>query len=98
MDKARPLASLLCTARAIARRPLPIKCVEAVFLALLLTAGMEDIDRVPVSFKVKMYFKKYIENIFSHAFVLILVARAPSSGAPAPTACRAWAAGGWGTC
>ena len=52
VDKARPLASLLATARAIVRAPLPIKCVEAVFLGLLLTQGMEDVERIPVSFKV----------------------------------------------
>ena len=33
------------------RQGLPIKCVEAVFLALLLTAGWNDLDRIPVGFK-----------------------------------------------
>ena len=33
------------------REGLPIKCVEAVFLALYLTSEMEDIERIPVGFK-----------------------------------------------
>ena len=33
------------------RRALPIKCLEAVFLGLYLTAGMRDLDRIPVGFK-----------------------------------------------
>ena len=51
VNKARPLASLLATAASVVRRALPIKCVEATFLALLLTQGDEALDRVPVSFK-----------------------------------------------
>lgn len=35
----------------IVRDALPIRCLEAVFLALHLTQGMQDIDRYPVSFK-----------------------------------------------
>lgn len=36
-SKARPLAAVLATAQHILQQPLPIKCVEAVFLGLLLT-------------------------------------------------------------
>ena len=50
-NKQRPLCRILSTARDIVRQGLPIKCVEAVFLALLLTAGWKDLDRIPVGFK-----------------------------------------------
>lgn len=43
----RPLGRIHDTARQMLREGLPIKCVEAVFLALYLTAEMEDIDRIP---------------------------------------------------
>ena len=33
------------------RDALPIQCVEAVFLAAFLTAGLEELDRYPISFK-----------------------------------------------
>ena len=45
-NKQRPLCRILSTARDIVRQGLPIKCVEAVFLALLLTAG--TIIKVPL--------------------------------------------------
>ena len=50
-NKQRPLCRILSTAREIVRQGLPIKCVEAVFLGLLLTTGWTDLDRVPVGFK-----------------------------------------------
>ncbi|GAQ90315.1 hypothetical protein KFL_006260010 [Klebsormidium nitens] len=48
--KKRPLKRIVDTGRQIIRDALPIKCVEAVFLALLLTSGL-DIDRIPLGFK-----------------------------------------------
>merc|ERR1712070_1223745 len=42
VKKNRPLARVMDTAKTITRQALPIKCVEAVFLALYLTAGMEE--------------------------------------------------------
>jgi hypothetical protein len=41
------------------RRALPIKCLEAVFLALYLTAGMKDLDRIPVGFKTCVHGASY---------------------------------------
>lgn len=38
-------------ARRILRDPLPLKCVEATFLALLLTCGWRGADRVALGFK-----------------------------------------------
>ncbi len=39
------------TAREVLREALPIKCIEAVFLGGLLTAGWEDLQRLPLGFK-----------------------------------------------
>ena len=52
-DKNRPLHRILDTGRRIARDALPIKCVEATFLALHLTEGWTDVDRVPAALKTK---------------------------------------------
>ena len=60
------------TARQMLREGLPIKCVEAVFLALYLTADMEDIDRIPVGFKSCL-------NGHVHRHIVLLV-REKSSG------------------
>jgi hypothetical protein len=49
--KNRPLARVMDTAKEIMRRSLPIKCLEAVFLGIYLTAGMTELDRIPVGFK-----------------------------------------------
>ena len=49
--KQRPLGRILETAREITRQALPIKCVEAVFVATYLTQGLKDLERVPISFK-----------------------------------------------
>ena len=49
--KQRPMSRILETAREITRLSLPIKCVEAVFLAAYLTQGQRELERVPLSFK-----------------------------------------------
>ncbi|KAF6258294.1 Vasohibin-domain-containing protein [Scenedesmus sp. NREL 46B-D3] len=53
VSKARPLSAILATAAAILRDPLPIKCIEAVFLGMLLTQGWSqgELQRLPVGFK-----------------------------------------------
>jgi hypothetical protein len=53
VSKARPLSAILATAAAILRDPLPIKCIEAVFLGLLLTQNwlQGELQRMPVGFK-----------------------------------------------
>ena len=56
VDKRRPLGRILETARCIERDALPIKCVEAVFLALRLTSEWRDVDRVPAAFKTAVAF------------------------------------------
>ena len=54
LSKRRPFARVMDTAREILREALPIKCLEAVFLGLHLTCGMEDMLRIPVSFKTRV--------------------------------------------
>lgn len=49
--KNRPMSRILDTSRKIIRDGLPIKCVEAVFLALFLTQGLQSLERIPMSFK-----------------------------------------------
>ena len=49
--KQRPLGRILETAREITRQALPIKCVEAIFVATHLTQGLKELERIPVSFK-----------------------------------------------
>eukprot|EP00250_Pteridium_aquilinum_P028945 c38161_g1_i1 orf=150-623(+) len=53
--KSRPLARIMDTAKMMIYNPQPIKCVEAVFLALYLTAGIPDADRIPLGFKSELH-------------------------------------------
>ena len=48
VDKARPTCRVMDTARDIIRHGLPIRCVEAVFLAMYLTAGWKEVERIPL--------------------------------------------------
>eukprot|EP00899_Mesostigma_viride_P009676 jgi/Mesvir1/1870/Mv22906-RA.3 len=52
--KNRSLAKIMDTSKQVVRDALPIKCIEAVFLALFLTAGMEELDRFPIGFKTRI--------------------------------------------
>jgi hypothetical protein len=45
---------LTASARKLIRLAYPIQCVEAVFLAVVLTSFIEGIDRIPLSFKSKL--------------------------------------------
>lgn len=49
--KYRPLAGLMVKAKEMTKEALPIKCLEAVILALYLTTGLEGVDRFPIGFK-----------------------------------------------
>ncbi|XP_055000629.1 tubulinyl-Tyr carboxypeptidase 2 isoform X2 [Sorex araneus] len=49
--KMRPLSGLMETAREMTRESLPIKCLEAVILAIYLTNGQPSVERFPISFK-----------------------------------------------
>lgn len=49
--KYRPLAGLMVKAKEMTKEALPIKCLEAVILALYLTNGFDGVDRFPIGFK-----------------------------------------------
>ena len=51
MKRDRGLKHVTTTAKEIMREALPIQCVEAVFLGIILTSEMPDLLRFPVSFK-----------------------------------------------
>ena len=51
VTKDRPFSRIMDTAREVLREALPIKCIEAVFLAAYLSCGWEELDRFPVGFK-----------------------------------------------
>lgn len=53
--KSRPLARIMDTAKMMVYNPQPIKCIEAVFLAIYLTAGISDVERIPLGFKSEVH-------------------------------------------
>ena len=53
MKKSRGMAHICSVSKQLMQVALPIQCVEAVFLGVYLTAGMEQLERVPLSFKTK---------------------------------------------
>lgn len=59
VGKLRPLSRIMDTARTIIHAPQPIKCVEAVFVAVYLTAGLVDVERVPLGFKTELHGQVY---------------------------------------
>ena len=77
IDKKRPIGRILETARCIERDALPIKCVEAVFLALRLTANWRDVDRVPAAFKTAVAFTDGAGKVRRrcHRHIVLLVRR-----------------------
>jgi tubulinyl-Tyr carboxypeptidase len=66
MQKNRGMHHIALCAKQIIREALPIQCVEAVFLGCLLTAGLIQIDRVPLSFK-----SKHDTNTYRHIVLAI---------------------------
>ena len=71
VDKNRPLHRIIDTGRRIARDALPIKCVEATFLALHLTAGWTDVDRVPAAFKTRVVGPDGVPRCHRHIVLLL---------------------------
>nr|XP_032820859.1 tubulinyl-Tyr carboxypeptidase 1 isoform X1 [Petromyzon marinus] len=51
--KNRPIAGLMDLARDMVREALPIKCLEAVILAIYLTNGLPGVERFPLSFRTR---------------------------------------------
>ena len=75
IDKTRNLGRILETARQIERDALPVRCVEAVFVALRWTRDWTDVDRIPGGFKTEVsfidgkggtYCISQIPTLFSH--------------------------------
>ena len=51
IKKSRPLAGLMDKAKEMIRESLPIKCLEAVILAIYLTNSLANVERFPIGFK-----------------------------------------------
>lgn len=66
MQKNRGMHHVTLCAKQIIRAALPIQCVEAVFIGCLLTAGLIQLDRVPLSFK-----SKHDSNTYRHIVLAI---------------------------
>ncbi|EFJ47788.1 hypothetical protein VOLCADRAFT_32981, partial [Volvox carteri f. nagariensis] len=71
VSKSRPFSRIMDTAREALRVALPIKCLEAVFLGALLTAGWLDLDRLPLAFKSTVQGQTY-------RHIVLVVYHAPS--------------------
>ncbi len=53
MNKSRGVSHIHNVSKQLIKESLPIQCVEAVFLGTTLTSGINDLTRVPLSFKSK---------------------------------------------
>ena len=51
IKKSRPLAGLMDKAKEMVKEALPIKCLEAVILAIYLTNSLPNVERFPIGFK-----------------------------------------------
>lgn len=51
LEKNRPFYRIAGTAKEILQESLPIRCLEATFLALYLSCHLKDVERFPISFK-----------------------------------------------
>jgi hypothetical protein len=51
VTKDRPFPRIMDTAQEVLKEGMPIKCIEAVFLGVFLTAGWPEISRMPLRFK-----------------------------------------------
>lgn len=69
LEKHRPLQSILLTAKEALAEALPIRCLEATFVALHFTQCLRDVDRIPLSFKSEANGNTY------HHIVLLLRTR-----------------------
>lgn len=58
---------IISTAKDVINESLPIKCIEAVFLACYLTRNMEDLVRIPVRFQTKLENG----NIYRHIIMAV---------------------------
>lgn len=59
MNKSRGMSHISSCSKEIIRLGLPIQCIEAVFLGCFLTADLNGVDRLPLSFKSKCNDNSY---------------------------------------
>ncbi len=59
LKKSRPLSKIVSAGREIVQVALPIRCLEATFVAIALTQGHKEIHRLPVAFKSRCAGKDY---------------------------------------
>ena len=71
VNKDRPTCRVMDTARDIIRHGLPIRCVEAVFLAMYLTAGWKEVERIPLRMRSVVVDDEGVER--SHAHIVLLI-------------------------
>jgi hypothetical protein len=70
-NKDRPTRRVMDTAKSIVREGMPIRCVEAVFVAMFLTAGWHDVERIPLRMRSKVIDDDGVEH--SHAHIVLLI-------------------------
>ena len=70
-NKDRPTRRVMDTAKSIVREGMPIRCVEAVFVAIFLTAGWHDVERIPLRMRSKVIDDDGVEH--SHAHIVLLI-------------------------
>ena len=51
---------------------LPIQCVEAVFLGVYLTSTFKEVERIPVSFKSKLFTTTIIIIVIVIVIIIII--------------------------
>ncbi|KPA73490.1 hypothetical protein ABB37_09810 [Leptomonas pyrrhocoris] len=73
LEKHRSLQSILMTAKEALAEALPIRCLEATFLALHFTQCLRDIDRIPLSFK-----SEANGNTYRHIVLVLRTRSTPS--------------------
>ncbi len=76
VKKYRPISGLMEVAREIIKESLPIKCLEAVILAIYLTSGIKDLQRFAISFKTK-----FGKNVHRHVVLGVYNMAGSSYGA-----------------
>ncbi|KAI5684605.1 Vasohibin [Leishmania braziliensis] len=72
LEKHRSLQSILFTAKEVLDEALPIRCLEATFVALHYTQTLHDIDRIPLSFK-----SEAKGNFYRHIVLVLRTRTAP---------------------
>lgn len=73
LEKHRSLQSILLTAKEALAEALPIRCLEATFVALHYTQSLRDVDRIPLSFK-----SEANGNTYRHIVLVLRTRSSPS--------------------